>query len=323
MKTRSERTPTYEGRPYDRPEEELVDQGLAFDIGTLLSRRGVLRYAGVGAAAVGLAACGSNSDTGAADSTGADDLTEIPEETAGPYPGDGSNGVNVLEESGVVRSDIRSSFGTGGAIAEGVPMTLELTLYDMADGNAAFEGVAVYVWHCNRDGEYSMYAEGLENENYLRGVQIADSDGVVRFTSIFPACYSGRWPHIHFEVYPDEDSITDSSNVIATSQIALPEDVCDTVYAEDGYEQSVENLAQTSLDSDNVFSDDGGESQIAAVTGDVSSGYTVTLPVGVDTETEAGGGGEAPSGGGDGGGPGGGEMPSGEPPSGGPGDGDA
>lgn len=317
MKTRSERTPTYEGRPYDRPEEELVDQGLAFDIGTLLSRRGVLRYAGVGAAAVGLAACGSNSDTGA------DDLTEIPEETAGPYPGDGSNGVNVLEESGVVRSDIRSSFGTGGAIAEGVPMTLELTLYDMADGNAAFEGVAVYVWHCNRDGEYSMYAEGLENENYLRGVQIADSDGVVRFTSIFPACYSGRWPHIHFEVYPDEDSITDSSNVIATSQIALPEDVCDTVYAEDGYEQSVENLAQTSLDSDNVFSDDGGESQIAAVTGDVSSGYTVTLPVGVDTETEAGGGGEAPSGGGDGGGPGGGEMPSGEPPSGGPGDGDA
>ncbi|GAB3994579.1 intradiol ring-cleavage dioxygenase [Glycomyces albus] len=313
MKTRSKRTPTYEGRPYDRPEEELVDQGLAFDIGTLLSRRGVLRYAGVGAAAVGLAACGSNTDAGTAAPASADDLAEIPEETAGPYPGDGSNGVNVLEESGVVRSDIRSSFGTGGATAEGVPTTLELTVYDMSDGNAAFEGVAVYVWHCNRDGEYSMYSEGLEDENYLRGVQIADSDGVVRFTSIFPACYDGRWPHIHFEVYPDEDSITDSSNAIATSQVALPEEVCDTVYAEDGYEQSVQNLSSISLDTDNVFSDDGGESQIAAVTGDVSTGYIVSLPVGVDTGTEAGGGGAAPSGGGEGSGPGGGEPPSGGP----------
>lgn len=320
MKTRNERTPTYEGRPYDRPEKELVDQGLPFDIRTLLSRRGVLRYAGVGAAAAGLAACGPNTETGAA-SPSADGLAEIPEETAGPYPGDGSNGVNVLEESGVVRSDIRSSFGTGNATAEGVPMTLELTLYDMANENARFEGVAVYVWHCDRGGQYSMYSEGLEDENYLRGVQIADADGVVRFTSIFPACYDGRWPHIHFEVYPDAVSITDSSNAIATSQVALPEDVCDTVYEEDGYEQSVEHLMQVSLDSDNVFGDDGGESQIATVTGDVSSGYTVSLPVGVDTGTEAGGGGEAPSGGGDGG-PGGGGRSSGEPPSGGPGEGE-
>lgn len=37
---------------------------------------------------------------------------EIPDETAGPYPGDGSNGPNVLAESGIVRSDITSSFGS-------------------------------------------------------------------------------------------------------------------------------------------------------------------------------------------------------------------
>ena len=42
------------------------------------------------------------------------------------------------------------------------------------------------------------------------------------FTSIFPACYDGRWPHIHFEVYPDEAAITDATNAIATSQVALP-----------------------------------------------------------------------------------------------------
>ena len=70
-----------------------------------------------------------------------------------------------------------------------------------------------------------MYSDGVTDQNYLRGVQVADSTGMVRFTSIFPACYDGRWPHIHFEVYPDQASITDSTSAIATSQVALPQDV--------------------------------------------------------------------------------------------------
>ena len=130
-------------------------------------------------------------------------------------------------------------------------------------------------------------------------MQIADADGRVTFTSIFPACYTGRWPHIHFEVYPDEAGITDSTSAIATSQVALPQDLCETVYDTSGYDASVATLARVSLDSDNVFGDDGGASQLGTVTGDVSGGYTVTLAVGVDTST-------APSGGGmPGGGPGG------------------
>ena len=171
-------------------------------------------------------------------------MTEIPDETAGPYPGDGSNGPDVLEESGIVRSDIRSSFGTSTTTAEGVPLEFELTILDMAKDNAPFAGVAVYAWHCDRAGRYSMYSEGVEDENYLRGVQVTDAEGKVRFTSIVPACYSGRWPHIHFEVYPDEASITDSANAIATSQLAFPKDVVDLVYATEGYEASVANLAQ-------------------------------------------------------------------------------
>ncbi|GAA1672513.1 intradiol ring-cleavage dioxygenase [Glycomyces endophyticus] len=299
MTAKRDVTPTYEGRAYTRPDDELVDQGLQFDIGTLLSRRGVL-FAGAGAAALGLAACsdgGDSSGSGSGTTASAEDLTEIPEETAGPYPGDGSNGPDILEQSGVVRSDIRASFGDSTTAAEGVGLDIELTLYDMANDNARFEGAAVYLWHCNRDGEYSMYSEAIVNENYLRGVQVADADGVVKFTSVFPACYDGRWPHIHFEVYPDVDSITDSANAIATSQIALPQDACDTVYAEEGYEQSVENLSQVSLETDGIFSDDGGASQLPSVSGDVAAGYTIALPVGVDTSTEAGGGGMSGSGG--------------------------
>lgn len=286
-------TETYEGRPLPRPHDAVVDQGLGFDLGTLHSRRRALRFLGLGAAAVGLTACGTGdrgsspaSTTTAPGSAGAaGSVGEIPDETAGPFPGDGSNGPDVLEQSGIVRGDIRSSFGESSGTAEGVPMTLELTVTDLAGGGAAFEGVAVYVWHCTREGGYSLYSEGVEDQNFLRGVQIADSAGKVTFTSVFPGCYDGRWPHVHFEVFPGEDSIADAANVIATSQVALPRDVCETVYAERGYEESVPNLSRLSLESDNVFGDDGGELQLATVTGDVASGYTVTLAVGVDTTT--------------------------------------
>ena len=297
------RTPRYQGRPLPRPDDELVDQGLGFDLGTVFSRRRMLTVLGLGAATAGLAACGGTSSATATSDTSP---TEIPDETAGPYPGDGSNGPDALSDSGIVRSDIRSSTGTGRATAAGVPMTLELTITDLANGGSPFAGTAVYVWHCDRDGNYSMYAEGLENENYLRGVQIADAAGTVRFTSIFPACYSGRWPHVHFEVYPDQASITDSANAIATSQVALPKNVCDAVYGTAGYESSIRNLTEVTLDSDNVFGDDGGARQLGTVTGDTTAGYTVALTAPVDTRTE-------PSGGGAPGGPGG-APPDGPPP---------
>ncbi len=164
-------------------------------------------------------------------------------------------------------------------------MTLELTVSDLAEGGSAFAGAAVYVWHCDREGRYSLYSEGIQEQNYLRGVQVADADGIVRFTSVFPACYPGRWPHIHFEVYPDRDSITDSTNAIATSQVALPEAICDRVYATTGYEQSVSGLSVLSLASDIVFGDDGGASQLGTVTGSVDDGYVVMLAVRVDTST--------------------------------------
>jgi len=278
--------PTYEGRPLARPEEEVVDQGLGFDVTTLLSRRQTLRFLGLGAAAFGLAACelGSTSSGGGAPSSASPSASgaAIPEETGGPFPADGSNGPDVLEQSGIVRSDLRPSLGGADVTADGVPMTLELVVTDAANRGAPLPGAAVYVWHCDREGRYSLYSPGAEDRDYLRGVQIADADGRVRFTSIFPACYPGRWPHVHFEVYADRGSIADTSNVIATSQLALPADVCERVYAQHGYEASVTTLSEVSLDSDLVFADDGAARQLATVTGDVSRGYVASLAVPVE-----------------------------------------
>jgi protocatechuate 3,4-dioxygenase beta subunit len=204
----------------------------------------------------------------------------VPEETAGPFPGNGSNGPNALAQSGIVRSDIRPSFGTSTKVATGVPLTVKLTIVDTANGCRPLSGAAVYIWHCDQAGNYSMYSPGAINENYLRGVQAADANGVVTFTSVFPAAYAGRWPHIHFEVYPSLESATSAQNKRATSQLALPEDVCNAVYATPGYEQSVRNMAQTPLSRDMVFAD-GWELQMATVTGSVQQGLTASLTAGV------------------------------------------
>jgi len=295
--------PAYEGRLLDRADEPVVDQGAPFDIRTLVSRRRLLGLFAVGAGTATLAAC-APTGTAATASPSATALSapspststtapavalpagEIPQETAGPYPGDGSNGADILERSGVVRSDLRSSLD-GGATAVGVPMTLDLTILDMANGDVPLAGAAVYVWHCDAEGRYSMYSSGIQNETYLRGVQVVGADGVVSFTSIFPACYDGRWPHIHFEVYPNADAITDAANAIATSQVALPAATCDVVYADAAYTSSASNLSRVSLESDNVFGDDGGVLELATTTGDNATGWTVALTVRVDTTTTA------------------------------------
>jgi protocatechuate 3,4-dioxygenase beta subunit len=276
------------------------DRGLVFDLATL-DRRRMLKLLGLGGISAGLftiVGCNSSGSsatgtpgataTGAASAgatagagTGAASCEAIPEETAGPFPGDGSNGPDVLAQTGVVRKDIRSSFGSSSGVAAGIPLSISLALEDGADCTP-LAGAAVYVWHCDRDGNYSLYSQAAANQNYLRGVQAAGDDGVVTFDSIFPACYQGRWPHIHFEVYPSLETANDEANKIATSQIALPKDVCDAVYATSGYEQSVQNLGQLSLQSDMVFADDGGVHQLGTMSGDVAGGYAVSLTVPVN-----------------------------------------
>ena len=266
------------------------DRGLAFDLSTLLQRRRVLGlFAGAGLASLVGCASGGSDTAGATPSAAATSQTsagspttstcrEVPEETAGPYPGDGSNGPNVLTQSGVVRGDIRSSFGSASGVATGVPLTIKLTILDSAKGCAAYAGAAVYLWHCDINGRYSLYSQGVTNENYLRGVQAADTAGMVTFTSIFPGAYAGRWPHVHFEVYPSLAKATGAAGRLATSQLALPAATCQAVYATAGYSTSVRNLAQTSLASDNVFRD-GYAQQLATVTGGGSAGYTASLAV--------------------------------------------
>ncbi len=274
--------------------------GFQRDLPAFLGRRRALQLLG-GASLVGLlAACGSSSDSasgssstsagGASSSTAAGSGsgssttaagvtasagTEIPDETQGPYPADGSNGPNILGTDGIVRADITSSVGDLSGTAEGVPLAVQLTVVDHSTGKPV-SGATVYAWHCTADGQYSVYQ--VTDQNYLRGVQAADSSGKLTFTTIFPGCYSGRWPHIHFEVYPSLEEATAGTASIKTSQLALPESDCSAVYADSRYGSSASNLGRMSLDSDNVFRD-GWTEQLATMSGSVADGYTASLLV--------------------------------------------
>ncbi|MGH9021906.1 MAG: 3,4-dioxygenase subunit beta [Acidimicrobiia bacterium] len=293
-------------------EDHDHDRGLTFDPATVSRRRALTLFGGGVLAA--LVSCSGGTDAGSSSSTtgngrtsGSDgDCDTIPEETAGPFPGDGSNGPDVLTQGGVVRSDIRSSFGSSTTTAQGIPLTIELSLQDATKDCLPLAGAAVYVWHCDREGRYSLYSEGVEGDNYLRGVQVSGDDGKVTFKSIFPAAYSGRWPHVHFEVYESLAAATGGGTRYATSQLALPQAACDEAYKVSGYEDSVGNMKRTTLENDYVFSDDA-RAQMASASGDAKAGYAVKLSVAVDPTAVSTGGSE----GGPGGGPGG---PGGRPP---------
>lgn len=286
------------------------DRGLLFDLETLNSRilerrRALSLLGGAGLAALLTGCGGGGSDSSGSTSTTTTTTTgstggttggttaggscvDYATETNGPYPADGTNTSsgstsNVLTSSGVIRSDIRSSFISSTTQATGVPLTLTITLQN-STGCTPLSGHAIYIWHCDAAGKYSLY--DLPTESYLRGVQISDSNGQVTFTTIVPGCYMGRYPHIHFEVFTSQAAATSGTGRTAAliSQFAVPGSVCATVYAAGGYGNSTAALSAVSLASDNVFGDNTA-AQIAAQTltmsGSVSAGYTATVTVGV------------------------------------------
>lgn len=291
------------------------DRGLAHDLAVMarvMERRRALKwFAGAGTMAL-VAGCGGESDGSATTATSATPSPTPtatatptpsptptatsgagcvldPTETAGPYPADGTNSSagstsNVLTSSGVVRSDIRPSFLTTTTVATGVTVTLTLTVVNVNASCAPLAGFAVYLWHCDRSGNYSLYGSGAA-ESYLRGVQVTDANGQVTFTTIFPACYDGRWPHMHFEVFSSLSAAIGGRYAVLTSQLAMPAAVCTTVFADTAtYPGSASRLARVSLSSDGIFGDNSA-AQVAQQTptfaGSAAAGYQASAIIGI------------------------------------------
>ena len=205
--------PTTIGLPNTADHHHGLAQDL--DVARLLNRRRALGLFGAAGGTIALAACGGDdltisSSTATATPTPTATSTATPtptpastsascvsfaEETNGPYPADGtntSNGAtsNVLTNTSFVRSDVRSSILASSNTAAGIELTITLQLADVNNDCAVLEGYAVYMWHCNAAGDYSLY--DLPQEDYLRGIQVSDANGQVTFTTIIPGCYNGR-----------------------------------------------------------------------------------------------------------------------------------
>ncbi len=155
-----------------------------------------------------------------------------------------------------------------GGLAEdcpkGLPLTVKLRLTSANSGRAA-AGRAVYLWHSDADGAYSLYSPGLTGENYLRGVQVSDENGWITFTSIFPGVAPGIWPHLHVEVYPSVEQAVNSADRQYAARLALPADACHRAYTDPAYAASKRTMA-AEADADGWLT----------VTGDERRGFVAT-----------------------------------------------
>ena len=112
----------------------------------------------------------------------------------------------------------------------GVPLRLDLHVIEGATCKP-IERARVDIWHADARGFYSGYERQGDRQDvstvgqkFLRGTQFTDSEGAVRFETIYPGWYTGRATHIHFKV------ILDDRNVL-TGQTYFPDALNEFLYA--------------------------------------------------------------------------------------------
>ncbi|MGV3538266.1 MAG: intradiol ring-cleavage dioxygenase [Rufibacter sp.] len=240
-----------------------------------MERKGFLKSLVLGAlsAPVFISACKSEADditptdTTAgtnSGSTSSGSCAVAPTETEGPFP--------TKSPSSYVRSDITDG-------RTGYKLTCNITIGNTNNNCAALAGAIVDIWHCDAAGNYSEYGgTGMQSTNYqavhfLRGRQVTDSNGLVKFTTIFPGWYNGRATHIHVHIY------NASGNSLKVTQIAFPEGGNTAVAAVNGYGKGMSGYTYNA--NDNVFRNDGGSGQIATVTGSVTNGFELNIKLNV------------------------------------------
>jgi hypothetical protein len=159
------------------------DLGLQHDLGAFLNRRQALALVASASAIGALSALGKGrifpTAQAEAIAKGRECLSD-PAETEGPFPGDGSNNAhgtlsNVLKSTGIVRRDMRTNIGSTTIAADGQVFDLEITLVNVRQACAPLAGHAIYLWHCDALGRYSIY--DLPNASYLRAVGVTNSVG--------------------------------------------------------------------------------------------------------------------------------------------------
>ncbi len=235
-------------------------------------RKSFAALAGAGAAAYFIPAW--NETVEAADNVTC--VASTPTVTEGPY---------WVDEK-LFRSDVRTDPATGVARA-GIPLTLNITVQNLSsNGCSPLVGAYVDIWHCDAKGIYSdepTYNPGggtgsvnTSGQKFLRGYQITDASGIVKFTTIYPGWYSGRTIHIHFRVRTYSGTTVVGNFV---SQIFFDDATNSTVLAQSAYSRTTSR--DTTNTNDMVYQVANKERMLATVTGNVTDGYAAALTAGV------------------------------------------
>jgi protocatechuate 3,4-dioxygenase beta subunit len=191
-----------------------------------------------------------------------------PDQTEGPY----------FVDQQLNRSDIRVD-PTTGVVKAGVPLALTLRLVRVSAGTCApLAGALVDVWHCDAGGVYSDVRDrrvDTEGQKFLRGYQVSDASGGVRFETIYPGWYRGRAVHVHFKVRTTPAA---QRGLEFTSQLYFDESVTDAVHALPPYNSKGRRDVLNAADG--IYRDGGRLLTLPLVA--TGRGYAASFDIGVE-----------------------------------------
>ena len=250
-------------------------------VAKLFSRRGILR---VGLGAVGAAIIAACTKATTPDATGTSPGTSAPTTPSGTgsTPAQLNCVVTPQETEGpffvderLNRSDIRPD-PANGDVSEGAILRLNVRVFTVA-GSACtpLAGAQVDVWHADAAGVYSDVGSA-QGRKFLRGFQVTDSNGIARFTTVYPGWYQGRAVHIHFKVRTFSGGQQASE---FTSQWFFDDTLSDAVYASGPY--ASRGTRSTRNSNDNIYGSNGDE-LLLTVTQD-GQGYAANYDIGLAT----------------------------------------
>ena len=233
--------------------------------GRLLSRRDVMLLLGA-AGAVWLAGGSLLSRRAIAGSLGPSCVVR-PEQTGGPY----------FVDERLNRSDIRSD-PTDGRVRPGAPLALTLQVSRLnSDSCQPLPGAQVDIWHCDALGVYSDVQDPGFNtlgQKFLRGYQVTDTQGEVRFVTLYPGWYPGRTVHIHFKI---RTAPMARRSFEFTSQLYFDDVLTDRVHAAPPY--ATKGARTTRNQHDWIFQRGGDQLMLAPTT--TAEGYAATFAIGL------------------------------------------
>jgi protocatechuate 3,4-dioxygenase beta subunit len=198
------------------------------------------------------------------------EIEGTPQQTEGPY----------FVDNMPNRSDIRSDTSDG-SVQDGVPLKLVINVHDV-DGDSAGGGLGsciplneaqVDIWHANPQGMYSgVQQQGTSGHDFLRGNQVTDDNGTVRFTTVYPGWYEGRAIHIHIKVRTFEGS---NETFEWTSQLYLNNSITEQVHTQPPYSDhgqpdmtNEEDAIYTGASTDGLIQSNAGQHLMLNMTRD-------------------------------------------------------